>query len=134
MKQRHVLKVVVVAAVWAVARPAWATTAFPLSFILAVVLIPVLPALLAGAVGALLPEPRYGWSLLVGILLSLAVSIAMSVAAQANDGFLGPVLYTIPAFVAHAIAYYSCTVINNVIHNVRARRRQEQRIAREKNP
>ena len=131
MKPRHLLKVV---AVWAVSGSAWATTAFPGWFIFAVVLIPILPALLAGAVGALLPEPRYGWSLLAGILLSCAVSIGVSVSAQADDVAFRSALYSIPAFVAHLLAYYSCATISTVIHNVRARRRQEQRIAREKTP
>lgn len=130
LREAHLPKVM---ALWAVSSPAWATTAFPVSFILAVVLIPILPAVLAGAVGALLPEPRYGWSLLAGILLSCAASIGISVSAQADDVALRSALYSIPAFVAHLIAYYSCTVISTVIHNVRAKRRHEKRLAREKN-
>ena len=122
-----------IAIAMALSSPAWATTAFPVSFILAIVLIPILPALLAGAVGALLPEPRYGWSLLAGVLLSCAVWIAMSVGAKADDVVPGVLLCGILAFVAHLVAYYSCTVISTVIHNVRAKRRQEQRMAREKN-
>jgi len=128
---RPILKVF---SLWALSSPAWATTAFPGWVIAAIVLIPISPALLAGAVGALLPERSYGWSLLAGILLSCALSVAVSVSAQGDDVLRRAVLYSVPAFVAHLIAYYSCALIQNVIHNVMARRRREARMAREKMP
>jgi len=128
---RPILKVF---ALGAISSPAWATTAFSGWVIAAIVLIPIAPALLAGAVGALLPERSYGWSLLAGILLSCALSIGVSVSADGDDVLLRTALYSVPAFVAHLIAYYSCALIQNVIHNVMARRRQEARMAREKMP
>ena len=102
-------------ALCAISGPASAKTALPEWFIFAVILIPISPALVAGAVGALLPKPRYGWSLLAGILLSCAASIGISVTARGDDVVFRAALYSIPAFLAHLIAYCSCRLIVTLI-------------------
>ena len=111
---RSLLKV---AALSVISGPVWAKTAFPEWFIFAIILIPISPALVAGAVGALLPVPRYGWSLLAGVLLSCVASIGISVMAGGEGVALRAVLYGIPAFLAHLIVYASCTAIRTIIHN-----------------